>query len=158
MKTSDLIAALAAADARPVRQAAPTASVAAAAGIGAFAAVVILGLWLGFQPLAHAFSATWFWMKAGFSLSLALAGFLLLVRAVRPGARVGLAWMVVGFLALGAIGMMAAHTSMQAPPDRQMALWLGSTWRVCPWRILALAIPIYAAVVLSLRNLAPTRL
>src|SRR5258708_39430881 len=135
MKTSDLIAALAAADARPVRQAAPTASLAATAGVGAAASVVVLALWLGFQPLAHAFSATWFWMKAGYSLDLALAGFLLLVRAVRPGARVGLAWMVVGFLALGAIGMMAAHTSMQAPPDRQMAVWPGRTLGAPPRRL-----------------------
>jgi len=158
MKTSDLIVALTAADARPVRQAAPTASVAATAGIGAAAAVAVLALWLGFQPLTHAFGARWFWMKAGFSLSLALSGFLLLVRAVRPGARLGLVWMVIGVLALGAIGLMAAHTSMRAPPDRQTALWLGSTWRVCPWRILALAIPIYAAIVLGMRSLAPTRL
>jgi len=158
VKTSDLIAALATADSRPVRQAAPTAPVAGAAGIGAAVAVVVLALWLGFQPMAHAFSASWFWMKGSYSLTLALAGFLLLVRAVRPGARLGLAWLVVGGLALGAIGMMAAHASMRAPADRQMALWLGSTWRVCPWRILALAIPNYAAIVLNVRRLAPTRL
>jgi hypothetical protein len=158
VKTSDLIAALAAADPRPVRQANPTAPVAAAAGIGVAAAVAVLALWLGFQSLAHAFSASWFWMKAGYSLALALAGFLLLVRAVRPGARLGLAWLVVGGLALGAIGMMAAHSSMRTPADRQMALWLGSTWRVCPGRILALAIPTYVAIALSVRRLAPTRL
>lgn len=158
MKTSDLIVALVAADPRPVRRAVPTASVAAAAGIGAAVAVAVLALWLGFQSLANAFSASWFWMKAGYSLALALAGFLLLVRAVRPGARLGLAWLVVGGLALCAIAMMAAHASMRAPADRQMALWLGSTWRVCPWRILALAIPTYVAIVLSVRRLAPTRL
>jgi hypothetical protein len=158
VKTSDLIAALTTADSPPVRGATPTVPVAVAAGIGVVAAMAILALWLGFQPMAHAFTASWFWMKATYSLALAFAGFLLLIRAVRPGARLGLAWLVVGVLALGAIGMMAAHTSMRAPADRLTALWLGATWRVCSWRILTLAVPAYVAVALSVRRLAPTRL
>ncbi len=37
-------------------------------------------------------------MKAGYSLTLAFAGFLLLVRAVRPGARLGLAGLILAGL------------------------------------------------------------
>ncbi len=54
--------------------------------------------------------------------------------------------------------MMAAHASMRAGVGQQPALWLGSTWRVCPWRIIALSIPIYLIVVVAVRGLAPTRL
>jgi hypothetical protein len=121
-------------------------------------ALVVLTVWLGVQPLASAVGASWFWMKAGYSLALAMAGFLLLVRVARPGARLGPAWLVVGALALAAIWMMAAHAAMRTPIRSQPHLWLGDTWRVCPWRILALAGPIYLVVALGLRRLAPTRL
>jgi hypothetical protein len=53
---------------------------------------------------------------------------------------------------------MAVYTSMRAPADRQAVVWLGDTWRLCPWRILALAAPIYLTVTFGLRRLAPTRL
>jgi hypothetical protein len=158
MKTSDLIAALAIADPTPVRRTPPSSLVTPAAGIGLTIAFVVLASWLGFQPMAPAMAASWFWMKAGYSLALASAGFLLLVRVARPGARLGWTWVVVGALAIGAVWMMAARTSMHAPAETAPRLWLGSTWRVCPWRILALAGPIFLAIVLGLRRLAPTRL
>jgi hypothetical protein len=158
MKTSDLIAALTANDPKPVRRTPPSTLVAPSAGIGLMLALVVLALWLGFQPLASAVGASWFWMKAGYSLALALTGFLLLVRVARPGAPLGLAWIIIGMLALAAVWMMAAHTSMRTPAQSQPHLWLGDTWRVCPWRILALAGPIFLVIVLGLRRLAPTRL
>jgi len=158
MKTSDLIAALAASDAAPVRPAAPAFRLAPAALIGACAAGIVLALWLGFQPLTAAVGASWFWMKAGYSLAAALAGFLLLIRLARPGARPGLAGAGIAVAAFVVIWMMAMDASMRAGAAQAPALWLGSTWRVCPWRILALAAPIYLAVIVVLRRLAPTRL
>jgi len=158
MKTSELIAALAAADSAPVRPAVPAGRLAPAALAGAVVAGVALALWLGIQPLAPAMHASWFWMKAGYSLAAALAGLLWLHRLARPGARLGVAGGVVCAVALAAIWMMAAHASMRAGPGQQPALWLSQTWRVCPWRILALAVPIYLAVIIVLRRLAPTRL
>jgi hypothetical protein len=158
MKTSELIAALAQADTGPVRLARPMNRLASGAAAGVLAAVLILAAWLGFQPLSAALGASWFWMKAGYSLTVALVGFLLVIRLARPGAARGRAWLVVGALALAAIWMMAVHVSMHAPADRQSAVWLGNTWRLCPWRILALAAPIYLALIFGLRRLAPTRL
>ncbi|HEY1448564.1 MAG TPA: DUF1109 domain-containing protein [Caulobacteraceae bacterium] len=158
MKTSELIAALAAADTKPVRRMRPLTLVAPSAGVGLTLALAVLAAWLGFQPLASAVGASWFWMKAGYSLALALAGFLLLVRVARPGAPLGPAWILVAGLALAAIWMMAARASMRAPVQSQPHLWLGDTWKVCPWRILALAGPIFLVIVLGLRRLAPTRL
>ncbi|HEY5290643.1 MAG TPA: DUF1109 domain-containing protein [Caulobacteraceae bacterium] len=158
MKTSELIAVLATADSAPVRPAAPANRIASAALVGATAALAILALWLGFQPLAAAAGASWFWMKAGYSLAAATAGFLLLVRLARPGARIGFAGAAVGCAALFVIWMLAAHASMWASDDHRTALWLGETWRVCAFRILVLAAPIYAGVIIILRRLAPTRL
>ena len=158
MKTSELIAALAATDAAPVRPATAASRLAPAALVGALVAAGVLALCLGFQPLTGAAHASWFWMKAGYSLAAALAGLLLLVRLARPGARPGWAGVAIGVAAFALIWMMAMHGAMRAGADRQAALWLGSSWRMCPWRILALAAPIYLAVVLVLRRLAPTRL
>lgn len=156
MKTSELIAALA--EAGPVRPVRPMNRLVLGAAAGVLAAILVLALWLGFQPMGAALHASWFWMKAGYSLTMAAVGLLLVVRLARPGTPTGAAWLVLGALALAAIWTMAAHASMRAPADRQAALWLGATWRVCPWRILALATPIYLTLVLTIRRLAPTRL
>lgn len=158
MKTSDLIAALTAAGADPAPPTSSLARIAPAALGGMVVAFVILNLWLGMQPLGAAMGARWFWMKAIYCLTLALAGVLLLTPSSRPGGRLGLAGLMVMMAAIVGIGLMAGHQMMAAPPALHAKLWLGDTWRVCPWRILALAAPIYAALMIGLRRLAPTRL
>jgi hypothetical protein len=158
MKTSELIAALAVIDGQPVRRAAPSRLLLPAAAIGAILALAALALTLGFQPLGRAVHASWFWMKFGYSLAFALAGFLLLRRLARPGVMVGAAGLVVGAASLSAMCVMAAHASMRTGADQQLALWLGGTWKVCSLRIFALAVPAFAALIVGLRRLAPTRL
>jgi hypothetical protein len=37
-------------------------------------------------------------------------------------------------------------------------MWLGHSWMVCPWIVLALALPIFAGLLWSFRRFAPTRL
>ncbi len=156
MKTSELIAALATAE--PVRPTNPARGLLLAGLAGAVLALAVVALTLGVQPLGLAVRASWFWMKAGYSLVLALAGLLLLMPLARPGARPGAAGLIVAALAVGLMAMMAAHASMRAPADQRLALWLGDTWRVCSWRILGLAAPVFLALILGLRRLAPTRL
>jgi hypothetical protein len=158
MKTSELIALLTAADASPVRPVSPARRLIAASLLGAVVALAALALTLGIQPLAGAARASWFWMKAGYSLAIALCGLLLLRRLARPGVPLGPAGLVLGLAALAAMAMMAAQASARAPPDHRVALWLGETWRMCSWRILLLAVPAFAALILALRRLAPTRL
>jgi hypothetical protein len=158
MKTSELIAALVAADGGPVRPSTPALRLAGAAVLGAALAAGVLALWLGYQPMSAAMRASWFWMKAGYSLTLSLAGLLLLGRLARPGGRLGAAGLIVGALAIAAMAMMAAHASMRAPADHRLALWLGDTWRMCSMRIVLLAVPAFVALILGLRRLAPTRL
>jgi len=113
---------------------------------------------LGLQPLGAAVQASWFWMKAGYGLAAALAGLLLLIPLARPGARIGLAGVAALAVAVLCMSMMAMHQAMRAPPGDAAGLWMGHTWQVCPWRIAGLAIPIWLALILALRGLAPTRL
>jgi len=154
MKTSELIAA----DRTLVRASRPAWPITAAALTGAALALCILAAWLGFQPLGAAVSARWFWMKAGYGAALGLCGMMLLGQLARPGARLGHAAIAIGGLAVTAMAMMAASALMRAHPGGMRSLWLGQTWAVCPWRILALAVPAYLALVWALRRLAPTRL
>jgi len=156
MKTSELIQLLA--QSEPIQPVAPARRLMPAALGGAVAALGLLLLTLGLQPLGSAVEASWFWMKAGYGLSVALAGLLLLIPLARPGARIGLAG--VAILAIGVLlmSMMAMHQAVRAPPGAATSLWMGHTWRVCPWRIAGLAIPIWLALIFALRGLAPTRL
>lgn len=158
MKTSELITALTAAGADRARPAPSLARIAPAAIGGVLLALVILNFWLGMQPLSAAIEARWFWMKALYCAGLAGAGLLILLPSVRPGAKVGVAGLVVLGLAIAGIGMMAGRALTSTPEALWPRLWLGDTWRVCPWRILALAAPIYALLLSAARARAPTRL
>jgi len=127
-------------------------------------AVALAGsvLWLGaltywFGMPAQSAHAGWFWMKASYSVLLAVSGLMATARLARPGGRVGaVAWLAVATLAW--LLMMAGHETMRAPPGQMAHLWLGQTWRICPVRILVIAAPIYAAVLWVMRRTAPTRL
>jgi hypothetical protein len=37
-------------------------------------------------------------------------------------------------------------------------MWLGKTWKKCPWLVLMLSAPIFVGLLWSFRRLAPTRL
>jgi hypothetical protein len=54
--------------------------------------------------------------------------------------------------------MMAAAVLASTPPDDRAAVVLGSTWRVCPAYISILSVPAFVLALLSVRELAPTRL
>ena len=155
MKTSELIEALATTDSAPVRPVAPVRRLVPAALGGALASLIVLAFWLGFQPLAQSTQTAWFWMKAGYGLAATLAGLALALPLSRPGGRPGATGFILVAAALAVIWFMAMHRVMGGGGR---GLWLGQTWKVCPWRILALAAPIWLAAVLAMRGLAPTRL
>jgi hypothetical protein len=156
MRTTDLIELLA----RDVRTAPPgmagrTVLAALAAGGLVTLAVVVLGLHC--QALIVASHQPWFWMKATYTGLLTVAAAILVRRLSIPGAPLGIAplsaaLIVVAMVALGA-GQIIAAT-----PAARLALWLGHTWKVCSPLILALALPIYAGLIVAIRRLAPTRL
>jgi hypothetical protein len=132
--------------------------IATAAMVGAPLALIVVATLLGFRPdLAVAVLGMTFWMKSGYALSLAVAGFWCAERLARPaGSARGGAWLAASALAvLVAIGL--ADLMMAAPQDR-LAMWLGKSWRTCPRNILLLAAPTLALALLAVRSLAPTRL
>lgn len=156
MKTQELIA-LIAEDATPVRHRSMAPRLIGAALSGAVISAAILVVWLGLRPMGPAMHSPSFWMKAAYGALIATAGMLTTVRLARPGGRIDAA---VG-LALAAAAWLAALAALEtvrtaAPGMAQ--LWLGDSWYVCPFRILALATPVFAAMLWWLRSMAPTRL
>lgn len=157
MQTDDLIAALAG-DLPPT----PRGAVARRLTLGLFGgeaiAFAVLLASLGLRPdLAQALGGYPFWMKWAFTIALCLAGFGLALRLARPDGRAGwLAWATVA--PVGVLLVLALLELARTPVDGRLALLLGSSAAQCPWRILALAVPVYLGLLWAFRHLAPTRL
>jgi len=157
MRTDDLIAGLAA-ELKPVRTSAPTWLLGLAFLSGVVAASGLMLGWLGLRPdLRLAMGAAPFWMKAAYSLSLALFAFALVERAGRPGARLA-PLMCLVFLAVAVIALIGVLQTLRAPAALRWPMFLGGSYAVCPGFIVALSIPILITVLFGLRFMAPTRL
>lgn len=156
MRTEDLIDQLSARVPRLSRQAGPRRLLAGLGG-GTLAALAILLVVYGLRPdLAEAGRTVPFWMKWAFTVSLALAAFVIVRRLARPEGRIGAAWIALAApLALvAALGVLELAAS---PPETWTALWLGRTAARCSSAIVLLAIPTLLGLLWSFQRLAPTR-
>jgi hypothetical protein len=143
---------------RPVKRGAVGRRLAAGILLGGIAAILILSLTVGFRPdLWLAMQGPTFWMKWGYTISLSAAAIYVTSRLARPepGRLRGLWLLAVPVLILTGIGSVDLA---QAPRSEWLAMWLGKTWMVCPWLVLALSAPIFVGLLWSFRRLAPTRL
>lgn len=157
MKTDDLITLLAR-DATPVKRGMLPMRLVLFALLGALAAFVILFPWLGIRPdLAEAVTGATYWMKTTYTFGLGLAGFALVERLSRPGAKGIVGWGLAGFFAV-VIVAIAISQMMSTPPEGVRDALMGTTWDKCPWRIFALSIPGLGAILWTMRRFAPTRL
>lgn len=157
MKTDALIAALSS-DVRPVRRHAVRVRIALGILAGSLASLVLILMTLGPRPdLMIAMRGPAFWIKWAYTLSLALIAIGVTARLARPDPgslrRLWLAAIPVGLLAC--VGVLEL---IRTPPGDWLAMWLGESWRQCPWLVLALAMPIFIGLLWSFRRLAPTRL
>jgi len=155
MRTSDLIDLLAR-DARATPPGVVNRTLLAALAAGGLVTFAIVALGLRCQPLFEAARQPWFWMKAGYTGLLLVAGAFIVRRLSVPGAKVGAAPIGAALVILAMLALGAAQIVLAAPADR-VALWLGHTWKVCSPLILLLAVPIYGCLVAAARRLAPTR-
>lgn len=157
MTTDDLIAALSH-DVRPVPRFAVGRRLAIGIAAGAAVSLLLIAATLGLRPdLWLAMQGGRFWMKWGYTVSLSAAACFATLRLARPdpGSLKRLWWIVVPVAALIA---MAIGELSATPRGEWLAMWLGQSWRVCPWLVLVLAMPVFAGLLWSFRRLAPTRL
>ncbi len=156
MKTADLIADLANA-ATPVAPASPTRRLAVIIVAGAVLALAILLPWLGLRPLGAASRLPSFWMKGAYTAALAVAAFLLSARLSRPGESATAPF--VASLAIPLLMISMGVMQLVKTPSADIArVWLGHSWNVCPFYIVALAAPAFVLGLMVVRRLAPTRL
>ena len=129
-----------------------------ALALGMATSLVLVATTLGIRhDLMDALQGPVFWMKAFYVASLAaLAGFAS-VRMARPDTAPP-SWLWLVLIPVSVIAVLAGLQMGSAPPDAWPALWLGKSWKVCPFLVLGLSIPIFIALMRTLRKLAPTRL
>lgn len=125
---------------------------------GALASILAVVSWLGVRPdLGDAMLGSAFWIKWSYTFSLSLVAIAATIRLARPDAG-SMRWLwllAVPVLLLAGIGVAEL---LRAPQAMWLSMWLGHSWKVCPWLVLTLAAPIFIGLLWSFRRLAPTRL
>lgn len=157
MNTDDLIRQLAS-DTRPVARNSIARRLAIGVVAGAIASALLILASIGVRPdLGEAMRSASFWIKWGYTLSLSIAALMATVQLARPdsGRLYGLWTLAVPVLLLGAVGLLELA---RTPSSQWLAMWLGHSWKSCPWLVLSLSVPIFAGLLWSFRRLAPTRL
>ncbi|MCG5237855.1 NrsF family protein [Xanthobacter oligotrophicus] len=142
--------------ATPVPSVRRTLALAFAVG-SAVSAAAMLAL-LGLRPdMASALATASFWIKLIFPFGLAVAGLMAVDRLGRPGAAAGRGY-AVGIAVAGTMALLASVQLATAPRDAMRPLLLGHTLDHCTALIMLLALPILAAGMYAMRQMAPTRL
>lgn len=123
---------------------------------GVVCGMLLLALWglnprMGEMAVHPAFATKMLWLAAlmGFS-------FYGLFRLARPGMGAGHSLVGIG-LALLAMPVLGLVQLMQTDSAARNAQWMGGSWQVCSFSIAALSLPVLAALLWALRQLASTR-
>jgi hypothetical protein len=157
MNTDDLIAQLSS-DVPPVRRHMVGWRIAVGLLAGALVSGAFVVMAMGVRPdLGKAMHGFAFWMKWGYTISLAIAALIMTAQLARPDSGRLRWWWLMAIPVLLLAGLGVAEL-VRTPPGDWLAMWLGQSWMVCPWRVLALAMPIFVGLLWSFRRLAPTRL
>lgn len=108
------------------------------------------------QALAARLAMPVFWAKLALPVSMTAAGIAVLSRLSQPGVPTERAWKLlcvpIVMVWLAALAVLAG-----TPAPMREALILGHTWRACLAHIVQLSIPSFAALLIAMRSLAPTR-
>jgi len=157
MQTDDLILSLVS-QTRPVPRHAVEGRVLLGLLAGATATTFLLlgtlGLRSDLMPAMHGLS---FWMKAGYTLSIAVIAVAALLHVARPDAgRSRLLWLAL--VPVGVIAGVGCNELMTAPSSHWLPMWVGHSWRQCPVNVVFLSLPVFAGLLWAFRKLAPTRL
>lgn len=157
MRREELIDTLSA-DLKPVGPYAVERRVMAGLAVGMAAGLALLVVWLGLRPdLVEAVRTGMFWIKLAYTLAIGVTAMILACGLARPDcpARASL---IVALAPLGVVAIWAAAEIVQAPGADRLRLWLGSSWMVCPLRIMVISAPAFFGALWAFRRFAPTRL
>jgi hypothetical protein len=157
MNTEQLIDALSR-DVPPVPRRAHVRRIGVGIAAGAVVTLMLVAALLGIRPDLHtAMHGFSFWMKWTYTISLGTGAVLVVAKLSRPTATSlrSFWFLAIPVLLLAGIGI----GELVSTPSREwLTMWLGHSWMICPWLVLALASPIFVGLLWSFRRLAPTRL
>ena len=154
MKTEQLITLLAQ-GAGPAPQRLVLRRLAPVVAIGALVSALIAVAWLGCVP-AEMFKTNAPWLKLAYAAALAASAGWLTARLSRPVARLAPPLRAVVAVAV-VMGLLGALAWAATPAPLRPAAVMGHSWQACPLYVLALAAPVLAGLLWTLRGLAPTR-
>lgn len=157
MNTDDLIRHLVS-NTRPVARNSVARRLAMGVVVGGIASALLILASIGVRPdLGAALQGASFWMKWGYTFSLSIAALMTTAQLARPdsGQLRGLWALAIPVVLLAAVGLLELA---RTPPSQWPAMWLGHSWKSCPWLVLSLSAPIFGGLLWSFRRLAPTRL
>lgn len=154
MKTDQLIDLLVT-QAGPAPRHVVQARLSAAMGLGALLSGVTALVALGLNPGLFAMGSALV-VKLSFVAGLMLGAAWLADRASRPATswRGAASALLVVMIAMTAFAAAAVSATAE---DQRQALLLGHSWASCTWRVAALSLPAFVAVIVAMRDLAPTR-
>jgi hypothetical protein len=154
---NDLIDALAS-DVRPVSPQAAKRQLALALIVGGSITLVGVVAFFGIQPELDTFAhGAPLLVKSAYAISLAgIAASLTLIMA-RPGAWSRNVWKWIVAPVAG-LALLALAELARAPMDNWPQMVMGNSWTQCPWRIVALSVPVFIGLCVVIRGQAPTNL
>ncbi|MFP1682350.1 NrsF family protein [Alloalcanivorax sp. C16-1] len=156
MKTDDLITLLANGTEATERHAVGR-RLTVAVLIGAMLALALVAGLFGINPALPRWVGTpLFWWKPALPALLLIVGLACVGRLARPGGTPGRLAVVLLVPAV-VMWVAALYPLSTVPAAERPGLILGQTWRTCALNIAMLSLPAFAASVLALRQLAPTR-
>jgi len=157
MQTNELLDALAL-DATPKPRSEIKTLLAFAVVGGLLVAMIGVVLTFGLRPdFWEAVVQPPFWIKAGMTCATLLIALAITSTLARPEGKPGQGiWLIV--LPFVIVAALALFELSFASPDQRMALWLGSTGHPYPLAISSYSVPVFAVLVLAMRQFAPTRL
>ena len=157
MRTDDLIDRLSGA-LEPVPPSRVLRVLALGLGGGAVLSAIIMTATIGIRAdLMDAMGGQAFWLKFVYTFVVAALGLVVVDRLARPDADIR---RVLPLLAVPVLAMVSLAAMQMLPADAatRHALIMGHSARVCSILIAGLALPLFAGLFWSLRQLAPTRL
>lgn len=156
MRTDDLVAMLATGDvAVPRRSASRRIGWAVLAGLPVSLFILFADYGMR-RDIVQAMFWPMFWVKVLFPLCIAAAGFVAVQRLARPGVEARRAWLGAALPVLG-VWALAVIAWFTVPMEERMPSLMGQSWRICALSIGLMALPVFAATMVALKGLAPTR-
>jgi len=145
-------------DLRPIRPYEVERRLVAALLFGMLVATAALTATLGIRPdLSLALQGPVFWMKSGYVGSLAVLAATATIRLARPDTTIP-RWLWLAAAPVLMVTALAVAELARTPPRERLDIWLGASWKICPFLVLGLSVPIFFALLKGLAELAPTRL